>query len=184
MRGLKLHFGNSGVNMRDPAHAASLAKVFAAANARRAPIIVHMRARTGTPYGTEDAHLFIDRLLSAAPDIVVQVAHLAGAGGFGEDAEQAMIVFGEAITRKNPRTRLLYFDATTVALPASSKADGDYIAKAIRQVGADRVLFGTDLPVSGNPPPGEAWAIFKNKVPLTPIELATIANNVAPYVLR
>lgn len=183
MRGLKLHFGNSGVNLRQQEHVAKVARVFAAANAARAPIVVHMRIRTSSTdaYGAEDAQLFIDKLLPVAPDVVVQVAHLAGAGAFPEDAEKAMEVFAQAIAREDPRTAKVYFDATTVATPGSTKADGEYVAKAIRAVGVERVLFGSDAPFGGNPPPGEAWDIFRTKVPLSEDEFRTIAGNVAPY---
>ena len=184
MRGLKLHFGNSGVSLRDPAHSARLAEVFAAANARRAPVIVHMRSRTGTAYGREDAELFLDRLMPAAPDIVVQIAHLAGSGGFPEDAEQAMNLFAEAIARGDPRTRNLYFDATTVVVPQSTAKDAEFVAKAIRAVGVERIVFGSDLPISGNPSPVEGWALFRAKVPLTDAEFRTIALNTAPYARR
>lgn len=184
MSGLKLHFGNSGVNLRQQEHVAKVARVLTAANAAGAPIVVHMRIRTSSTdaYGVEDAQLFIDKLLPVAPDVVVQVAHLAGAGAFPEDAEKAMDVFAQAIARKDPRMKKVYFDATTVATPGSTKADGEYVAKAIRAVGVERVLFGSDAPFGGNPPPGEAWEIFRTKVPLTEDEFRTIATNVAPYV--
>jgi hypothetical protein len=54
----------------------------------------------------------------------------------------------------------------------------------IRRVGAHRVFFGSDMPVGGNPPPAESWAIFRAKVPLTPAEMRTIALNEPPYAAR
>ncbi len=63
MRGLKLHFGNSGVSLRNPAHAERMAEVFAVAGRHRAPILVHMRARGGKEFGAEDARLFLDKLV-------------------------------------------------------------------------------------------------------------------------
>jgi hypothetical protein len=54
-------------------------------------------------------------------------------------------------------------------------------ARMIRRVGAARVFFGSDMPVSGNPPPAESWALFRAKVPLTAAELRTIAGNEPPY---
>jgi len=55
------------------------------------------------------------------------------------------------------------------------------IASRIRQVGIDRVLFGSDAAAGGNLAPREAWAEFY-KVPLTEAEFRTITNNVAPYM--
>ena len=179
--GLKLHFGNSGVSLRDSSTAHRMEQVFALANARRAAIIVHARARGGTPYGREDAQLFLDRLLPNAPDVVVLVAHLAGAGQFPAYAEEAMEVFASAIERGDPRTRNLYFDQTTVATSETSPEEGARIARMIRRVGPARVFFGSDMPVGGNPPPAEGWAIFRAKVPLTAAEMRTIALNEPPY---
>ena len=179
--GLKLHFGNSGVSLRDSSTAHRMEQVFALANARRAAIIVHARARGGTPYGREDAQLFLDRLLPDAPDVVVQVAHLAGAGQFPDYAEEAMDVFASAIERGDPRTRNLCFDQTTVATAETTPEDGARIARMIRRVGPARVFFGSDMPVGGNPPPAEGWAIFRAKVPLTRAEMRTIALNEPPY---
>ena len=182
--GLKLHFGNSGVTLRDSGAARRMEEVFAIANAAHAAIVVHMRSRTGTPYGREDAQLFLDRLLSRAPDVVVQVAHLAGSGDYPDDADRAMDVFASAIERRDPRTRHLYFDQTTVATPETTPEQGARIARIIRRVGAERVFFGSDMPVGGNPPPAESWAIFRAKVPLTAAEFRTIALNEPPYIPR
>ena len=184
MIGVKLHFANSGVSMRNPDHVARLQRVFALADSRHAPIVVHLHARSGSPYGAEDAETFLEKLLPYAPDVVVQVAHLAGSGNFPPDAEQAMHVFEAAIRRHDPRTRDLYFDQSTVATASTSPADGARIAQAIRQVGVKRVFFGSDMVVSYNPPPGPSWAIFKAKVPLTAAELRAIALNVPQYMRR
>ena len=181
MVGLKLHFGNSGVSLRDSASALKMELVFLVANTRHAAIVVHLRSRTGVPYGREDAQLFLDRLLPNAPDVVVQVAHLAGTAGFPDYAEDAMDVFATAIERGDPRVRNLYFDQTAVATPESTPDEGMRAARMIRRVGASRVFFGSDMPVGGNPPPAESWVIFRTKVPLTTAEMRTIALNEPPY---
>lgn len=182
--GLKLHFGNSGVTLRDSTIARRMEQVFALANARRAAIVVHLRSRTSTPYGREDAQIFLNRLLPRAPDVVVQVAHLAGTAGFPDYAEQAMDVFAIAIERKDPRARRLYFDQTAVATSETTPEEGERIARMIRRVGPKRVFFGSDLPVGGNPPPAESWAIFRAKVPLRAAEFRAIALNEPSYLRR
>ena len=183
MRGLKLHFGNSGVSLRNPAHVVRMRQVFALANRLRAPIIVHMRSRSGTPYGGEDARLFVDQLLPVARDITVQIAHLAGAGpGFGADADAAMGVFSEVLKWRDVRAHRLIFDVTTVTAPDQSEDDAALVAQRIREVGVDRVVFGSDLPISGNPRLGAAWQLFRTKIPLRNEEFARIASNVAPYL--
>lgn len=49
-----------------------------------------------------------------------------------------------------------------------------------RQVGVDRIPYGSDAAAGGNLPPREAWAAFR-RLPLTAAEFDTIARNVAPY---
>lgn len=181
MRGLKLHFGNSGVSLRDPAQAATLTRLFTLADRLRLPVVVHLRARGGENYGAEDARLFIADLLAAAPHVPVQVAHLGGGGLYPAEAQAVMAVFADAIRRHDPRVRHLLFDLTSVGLPETTAAEGAAIATAIRAVGVHRVLFGSDLPVGGNPALREAWADFLAKVPLTTAEQTAIARNAPPY---
>ena len=97
-RGLKLHFGNSVVDYHNPAHIEQVRRVFRAANDYRMAIVVHMRASVTEklPYGRDEAEIFLSELLPAAPDVVVQVAHLAGAGSWeDEGTQQAIAVFAE-----------------------------------------------------------------------------------------
>src|SRR4051794_11491564 len=76
MTGIKLHLGNSGISLRDPAHLALVQQFFAPAQRLRAPVLVHMRARGGNNSGGEDAHIFLDKVAPAAPAIDIVVAHL------------------------------------------------------------------------------------------------------------
>ena len=182
LRGLKLHLGNSGVDLRDPQHVARIREVFKAANERRLPIVVHMRTRNPA-YGRRDAEIFLQEIVSAAPAIVIQIAHMAGAGpGYPAHADEAMAVFADAVAARDPRTKNLYFDVTTIVTTETSADNADLIVRRIRQVGAKRVLFGADLSIGGNPPLREAWAAFRAKLPLTDAEFRTIATNVAPYL--
>lgn len=185
MRGLKLHLGNSGVNVREGAHAERLREVFALANRLNAAIIIHARPRgsMNIPYGREDATIFLEQILPAAPDVVVQVAHMAGAGpGYPDHAEEAMGVYAAAIEARDPRTRRLFFDLTTVVYADTTPENAALIATRIRQIGVDRFLFGADLPLGGNSEPAAAWALFVEKTPLTALEFRAIAENIAPYL--
>jgi predicted TIM-barrel fold metal-dependent hydrolase len=183
MIGIKLHFGNSGVSLRNPEHLARIVELFQIANARRLPIVVHMRARGGTPYGREDAEILLNQVLPHAPDSVVQIAHLAGAGpGYPDYADAAMAVLSNAVAARDRRTNNLYFDITTVVTSDITPENAALIAQRIREVGADRVLFGADLALGSNPAPRGAWAVFRGKVPLTADEFRIIAANIAPYL--
>ena len=184
-RGLKLHFGNSGVDYHNTQHIERLRQVFRAANGYRMAIVVHMRASFSQKlaYGRDEALIFVNELVPAAPDIVIQIAHLAGGGGPGDQAaQQALEVFAQAVEKRDPRTRQLWFDVTGIgSVPQMSTEELTLFTARIRQLGVERVLFGSDAPSGGNPPPREAWAAFR-KLSLSEEEFRTIASNVAPYM--
>jgi len=182
--GLKLHFGNSDVQLDRPDHVAQLQRVFAAANAHRMAIVVHMRANYGRnrPYGAREARIFLEQVVPSAPDVVVQVAHLAGSGG-GADApaDKALAFLAHAMRSHAPGTRHLWFDVTAVANYVERPARGREIVQRIREIGVDRILYGSDATAGGNLAPRDAWAAFC-RLPLTRKELARVATNVAPYL--
>ena len=180
MRGIKLHFGNGGISLRDSAHAARLAQVFALAERRGAPVLTHMRARGGSNYGAEDARLFLDRLVAVAPSIDVIVAHLGYSGPGYPDADSVMAAFGEAAERNDPRMRRVYFDVATDVTEETTPANAALVARRIRQVGPSHVLYGSDLTPPGGSI-GAGWRIFRDRVPLTAEEMRTIAGNVLAF---
>src|SRR6185503_3587678 len=89
--GLKLHFGNSDVDFDNSANIELVKRVFAAANGSRMPIVVHMHASIDMKrkYGADQARVFLQELLPAAPDVPVQIAHLAGAGNYDDVTDAA-----------------------------------------------------------------------------------------------
>jgi predicted TIM-barrel fold metal-dependent hydrolase len=183
--GLKLHFGNSVVDYRNPAHIDQVKRVFRAANSHRMPIVVHMRASLTAKlaYGRDEAVIFLNELVPAAPDVVIQIAHLAGAGAPTDTAaDQALSVFIQAIANGDLRTKQLYFDATGVWPTAkTTPEEAAAIVARIRQLGVQRVLYGSDGATGGNLTPREGWAALR-KLPLTDAEFRTIAGNVPPYL--
>ena len=181
-RGLKLHFGNSVVDYHNAEHIARVRRVFRAANDRRMAIVAHLRASVTAklPWGRDEALIFLDELLPAAPDVVVQIAHLAGAGSpQDEGAQQALEVFVNAVARGDPRTRNLYFDATTLGEPPTPE-NAQRWAVAIRRL-PSRVLFGSDATTAAVTPAG-AWAAMRKLLPLTDDEFDAIANTQPPYM--
>src|SRR6185436_11824213 len=99
------------------------------------------------------------------------IAHLGGAGpGYPPHADEAMAVFAKAVAASDPRTRNLYFDVTTNVTAQTTAENAALIVSRIRQVGVRRVLFGADLATGlpgGNPQPREAWAAFRERLPLS-----------------
>jgi predicted TIM-barrel fold metal-dependent hydrolase len=147
-QGIKLHFGNSDVQLDNPEHVEQLRRVFRAANDHRMVIVLHLRpsAPRNRPYGRAQARVFLEQLLPLVPDIHIQVAHLAGAGPGYDDppADSAMATLAEAVQRQDPLTQSLWFDIATVADPDLSIADAALVASRIRQVGVERILYGSD----------------------------------------
>ena len=183
--GIKLHFGNSDVQLDNPAQVEQLRRVFRAANEHRMAIVVHLRASISRhrPYGADQARVFLEQLLPLVPNIPVQVAHLAGSGPGYDDppADSAMAVLAEAVEQGDPRTSRLWFDVATVVDHNISPANAALVARRIRQVGVDRILYGSDAAAGDNLRPREGWAAFR-RLPLLEDELARIASNVAAYL--
>ena len=77
------------------------------------------------PYGAAQARAFLDDVLPSAPDVTVQVAHMAGAGGYGDPAvDEALGVFVDAFARKDARLRHVYIEVSGVVGP-SGRAIGN-----------------------------------------------------------
>lgn len=181
VKGMKLHFGNSGVDVKDPKHVETLRRFFRAANAKRLAIVAHLWVRGGS-YGREHSEIFLNQILPEAPDVTVQIAHLAGAGpGYGPD--EALAPYAEALAKGDPRTRNLYFDTASCVTEDETAENLALIAKRLRQLGLQRILYGTDMSIgTTNPPPAVSWATTRHKLPLTDEELRVIADNVPPYL--
>jgi uncharacterized protein len=182
--GLKMHLGNSAVAYHDPRQVARVRRVFEAANGYGMAIIVHMRSSISRklPYGRNAARVFLEELLPAAPDVPVQIAHLCGAGGYAADppVDPALSVFVEAIAGRDPRVGRLLFDVTNAVSLEAPPEERGLIARRIRELGVERVLYGSDAPLPGNTP-RECWAVFR-RLPLSAAEFRTIAGSVAPYM--
>lgn len=183
--GIKLHFGNSDVQLENPEHVEKLKRVFRAANQHRMAIVIHMRASISLkrPYGAAQARVFLEQLLPVVPDSHIQIAHLAGSGPGYDDppADNAMALLAEAVERHDPRTRHLWFDVTSCVDQNISPANAALVVKRIRQVGVKRILYGSDAAAGGNLRPRENWAAFR-RIALTDAEFKQIAKNVTPYI--
>ena len=175
-RGLKLHLGNSDVDLRQPAHARAVAAVFAEANRQKLPVVVHLWTDPSfETQGGAHAQAFLDHVLPSAPDVTVQVAHMAGGG---RATQPALKVFADAIAAGDPRARRLYFDVATLTggeTPQNLRLD----VERMRQIGLDRILFGTDTSQPGRGT-WQSWPSL-HALPLTQSEFRQIAANVAPY---
>jgi predicted TIM-barrel fold metal-dependent hydrolase len=114
--------------------------------------------------------------------VTVQIAHLAGAGGYDDPAiDQALAVFVEAIGRGDKRMANIYFDISGVTGLGQWMDKITLVARRIRQMGVHRVLYGSDGAAGENLRPHEASLAFR-RLPLSEAEFRTIETNVAPYM--
>jgi uncharacterized protein len=182
--GLKLHFGNSDVLLESDEHLLQVQRVFRSANRNRMALIVHARSTISRkrPYGSQQARLFIERLLPEAPDVPVQIAHLAGSGGYDDPAiDDALAVYIDHIEKNDSRVKNLLFDISGVSGLGDWNADkAAQVAKRMRQLGLKRLLYGSDSPVPGNLPRDtyKRW----REIPLTEEEFRAVESSPAPYV--
>lgn len=172
--GLKLHFGNSDVDMDNPQHVAQLRRVFQLANRHRMAIVVHMRSTISRkrPWGARQARAFLEQVLPAAPKSTVQIAHLAGAGGLDDPGVlEALDLFARAIASKDRRMKRVYFDISVSRWHAKTET----LVQLLRTIGMKRLLYASDSP------PLRAWKAFRT-LPLTEQEFHQIEANIAPYM--
>lgn len=172
-RAVKLHHGNSRVDLRKPEHAKAVGEVFSEANRHRLGLVVHLwNDPIFETEGGEHAQAFLDQVLPNAPDVAVHVAHMAGGG---RATQPALKVFADAISAGDSRTRNLYFDVASLVdgeTPANLHLD----VERMRQIGLDRILFGSEASTQSL----NAWASL-HMLPLTQQEFRIIASNVVPY---
>ncbi|KFI08250.1 amidohydrolase family protein [Massilia sp. BSC265] len=173
-RGIKLQPAAGGVQLDDPEQVERLRRVFRSANARGMAIVLQLRET-----GVREARLLVDQLLPHAPGVPVQVAY----SGEGEASPQlaALGVLADAAARQDPRMRHVWVDVAAFARPGLSAADARRLVRRLRQVGMERVLYGSDAEIGADVGPREAWAAFRS-LPLTDAEAARVANNVMPYL--
>jgi predicted TIM-barrel fold metal-dependent hydrolase len=181
-KGIKLHMGNSMVDMLNPEHVEKLRAVFRAANEKRLPIIIHLWTSFGN-YGRAQAEVFLNQILPVAPDIPIQIAHM-GASGPNYHSDDAFEVYATAAEKKDPRMKNVYTDVASMMTQNTSADVIELVAKRLRQFGLSHVLFGSDYAPGGtNETPKIAWQSFQ-RLPFTNGEFKTVAGNVAPYLQR
>ena len=175
VRGMKVHLANSRIDLRDAYQLGRLREFFRAANRRGLAIVMHARTQFG--FGPEHAAIVLNELLPAAPDVPVQIAHMASSW-------EAAAFFADAIAAGDRRTRNLYFDVTQavpIDIGAQTPARRTEMVATLRRIGLDRIFHGSDLAVGSNPSPREWWKAMR-ALPLTDDELRTIAGNLPPYI--
>jgi predicted TIM-barrel fold metal-dependent hydrolase len=129
--------------------------IFREANRHSMAMVVHMRSSVTRepPYGARQAPVFLTKLLTEAPSVSVQIAHLCSGGGYDDPAiDQALEVFVDAIAKHDQRMAHVFFDISGITGTARWRERSELITTRIRQLGLDRVLFGSDGAFAGTRP--------------------------------
>ncbi|MDZ7720643.1 MAG: amidohydrolase family protein [Balneolaceae bacterium] len=182
--GLKLHLANSDLDFRNEQHVKALQEVFKRAGELDLALIVHLWTRH-PDFGAKDTEIFIQEILPEAGDVTVQIAHLGGPGTYSEVTREVAGTFSKAIQNGEVNGSNLYFDLAEVPERPERASDEQErqrreqanreLADLIRELGTDRVLWGTDW-IAGPPQvymsklqwrlPDDLWdAIRENKAP-------------------
>lgn len=132
--------------------------------------------------------------------VPVQIAHMAGWGPYDDETHLAMQAFVDAFEDGTLDPDRFTFDLSVVVDdPEEAGADTERarqiiernarLAERVRQVGLERVVFGSDWPFA--PPAGEPRtriALYRERLrsvlPLKPQELDRISANVGPVFRR
>lgn len=186
--GLKLHLGNSNLDLGDSVHVSRLREVFGLSDRLGLPIVIHLKnPRAG--YGRDEIETFLTEILPAAPDVTVQVAHLAGDGGFDEATREAVAAFGDALRQRPELTRHLYFDYSATPIPtALARGDSallervremnELVVTSLRRIPPQRLLYGTDWPAVSAP----GYLEIRTSLGIEAGELAALLEGAAPYL--
>jgi len=182
--GLKLHLAASQVDLTKPAHLARVREVLAAASSEGMPVLVHL-APAPEGAGNAAAALLIDSVLVPAPPLDLIFAHLGTSGGFTFETSSFIGRFAESFrSRPELRKHTIRFDISAVALveeseqvPALTPEDFNTLASGLRELGLDRVVFGTDYPAFNSV---AYLSLLERELPLTREELVRVAGNGLP----
>lgn len=177
--GVKLHFGNSRFDFHNAAQVERLRELVGAVGEAKLALVIH--PRSAPQYGAAEAQTLVEKVLPAAGDSTVQLAHGGGWGGLDEGTLEALQVIVEAMERGAPGTRHLVIDLALVTLGEDTVAPLRERAVAlIRRAGPQRFVMGSDWPAIYTPAAHEAY--LRRQLPLTAAEWQAIRENDAPYV--
>jgi predicted TIM-barrel fold metal-dependent hydrolase len=186
LEGVKLHLGTAEFDFRDREHVRTLEEVFQEAARLDLPILIHLG--TGQDYGYREARIFIDEVLASAPDVTVQIAHMASRGPVRDSSMQAFVE--ASAERPDLMEGDVVFDlSASFRSPAAAQGDttklrkiraaNERLAREIQDIGVGRVVFGSDWHGSDWPPERSAEIL---RSILDQKTVASLFDNRAPYM--
>jgi predicted TIM-barrel fold metal-dependent hydrolase len=184
--GLKLHLGNSGFDVRDPAQVRRLAAAFRAAEQGHLAIVMHMQTRTAD-YGAKDVAIFLRDVASQAPTTPIQIAHAAGGGGVDKGELSALTAFADAFAKHPGAHRNIFFDLAMVPDEmsntrkiAAAPADVAALKVQMRRIGLGRFVLGSDWTSGLNLAP--YFEDERQALAFSDADWAALAAHAAPYL--
>lgn len=187
--GMKLQLANSDIDFHDAGNVSSLQSFFSVLAEHELPVIVHLQTRT-SDFGADEVNVFVDEVLPAAPNVPVQIAHMGGNSRFDSATVRSFDALVRAIRDHPQRMDGVFFDMGLVPFPPQ-RAQGDTarqkiyrrwnrrFAAAVREVGPDRVMFGTDYPEAK---PGPYARRLRESLPLADSTITDLFDDRAPYL--
>ena len=178
LAGVKLHFANSDVDLRDADHLLRLRQFFTHVASLDLPVILHLRTRN-QEFGAIDVNNFIENVVSHASGVEFYIAHLSGWGGYDANTHAALTAWADALESGDvAEPDNINFDiaATVTRHPNDAYAQ---IAEIVRRLGPSRIFIGSDWPWFNQP----RWVAvnFRNNIPLSEEEHRDVLDNVADY---
>ena len=177
LKGLKLHFANSQVNMLDAKQVKQVATVIGLAGEKNLPMVIHLA--TSADYSTAEAESFIRDVLPHAGNAWVQIAHSATFGGEDKVNLNGLRAFAAHIARNDPATRHVMFDISEAITPKTSPEDAAAFVAVMRQIGVSKFLPGSDF---NGQTPKAVDEMDRRILPLNDAEWHTVALNCAPWL--
>lgn len=123
-------------------------------------------ALCGQPQALVDHHQHLVQIVPGGPQVTA--------------ADEALQVYIEALRRGDPRMARVIFDVPGIAGLGKWQEKSAVIVECIRQIGLQRIYFGSDVGLVGKTP-RDSWNFFR-QLPLTDRELETISQARTPYM--
>jgi predicted TIM-barrel fold metal-dependent hydrolase len=151
LRGVKLHFANSDIRLRQREHRDRIFEVFRYAAGHNIPVVAHIHNDRLEAFGAREIEILVAELVEPLPALRVSFAHLGWGGGAGVQAQKALGALAAAVSRHPLVADRLWADFSGVLLtsafpplPSMSAAEQTSIGSVMRAWGADRLLWGSD----------------------------------------
>jgi predicted TIM-barrel fold metal-dependent hydrolase len=154
--GAKVHLGSAGFDVRDEMHLVALARVATWCAEEDVLLLLHLDPQRRGATRDDMRHL-LEVTLGPHPDLAVIVPHLGGSGGFGPWTQSVLAAASDWLAAERARGAMrpnVRFDLSAVPMihesegvPSSSDEEIAALAPALRALGLERVVFGSDFPV-------------------------------------